>query len=99
MEIRFYVLFPILNKFGFYSNVPQSIVLPMTRKNATIFLFCVLKDFLITETGGQAWFLHHKWFNQYQPEYFKKQKIRAEKYKPIKEKKCLQDYKNSREVL
>lgn len=59
----------------------------MTRKHLTIFLFYVLKTILITETSGQAWLLHHRHFNQYQPEHFKKKRLELKSVSLLKKKK------------
>lgn len=60
---------------------------------------CFKKHILITETGGQAWLLHHRHFNQYWPEHFRKKTLELKSISLLKKKKWLQDYQNSREVL
>jgi len=71
----------------------------MTHKHLAIFLFHVLKNILITEAGGQAWLLHHRHFNQYQPEHFKEKRLELKSISLLKKKKWLEDYQNSREAL
>lgn len=71
----------------------------MRSKHLTIFLFHVLKHILITEAGGQAWLLHHRHFNQYWPEHFRKKTLELQSISLVKKKKWLQDYQNSGEVL
>lgn len=59
----------------------------MRRKHLTIFGFCVLKHILITKTGGQTWLLHHRHFNQYWPEHFRKKTLELKSISLLKKKK------------
>lgn len=58
----------------------------MTRKHSTIFPFHAIKNILITKTGRQAWLLHHRHFNQYQPEHFKKKRLELKSISLLKKK-------------
>lgn len=90
VEIRFhthkYVL--ILNKFRICSNILSGSVLPW-QKSILQPSFSMLKrtqNILITGTGGQAWLLHHRRFNQYQPEHFIKKRLELKSISLLKEK-------------